>query len=451
VRIGRFVNLKGDLFATTFSFGAMAVIKFGSSMILTRILRPADYGVLTVLMSIIFVVEMLADLGVGIFIVRDPKGDDPRYLNTAWTMRLGRAVLNTCVLLIFGPLIAEHFYHAPQLSLPLRVISFWFVLAALESMAFPLAVRRKRSRIIVYSELVTTFIATSFTIVYCSYSRDYWGMIFGTLLSRVLMGTISYFYYPENRPRLQWDRAAATEVLKFTRYTMPSSILTLGLSQFDKVVFLRLFDLNLLGVYGLAGNIAGSVDSLISKISQMVLYPRVAHNFREDPASFTRKYYTENMKLFASVLLLPAAVGGSAHFLITLLYPPRYATAGLVLEAFMLRSALLAFAQPAEDLLIAAGEYQVILMGNVYRAVSLLTGSLVGYFFFGFLGFVYGVALSGLPPLLYYWWLQRSKGFMILRYEAYKVAFFIGVALSSYLASSLLLYLWPAAHIHIRI
>lgn len=451
MRIGRFVNLKGDLFATTFSFGAQAVIKFGSSMILTRILRPADYGVLTILMSIIFVVEMLADLGVGIFIVRDPKGDEPRYLNTAWTMRLARAVLNTCLLLIFGPLIAEHFYHAPQLSLPLRVISLWFVLAALESMAFPLAVRRKRSRIIVYSELVTTLIATSFTIVYCHYSRDYWGMIFGTLLSRVLMGTISYFYYPENRPRLQWDRAAATEVLKFTRYTMPSSLLTLGLSQFDKVVFLRLFDLNLLGVYGLAGNIAGSVESLISKISQMVLYPRVAHNFREDPASFTRKYYSENMKLFASVLLLPAALGGSAHFLITLLYPPRYAMAGSVLQAFMLRAALLAFAQPAEDLLIAAGEYQVILMGNVYRAVSLLAGSLVGYFFFGFLGFVYGVALSGLPPLLYYLWLQRSKGFIILRYEAYKIAFFMGIALSSYLASSLLLYLWPVAHIRIRI
>lgn len=451
MRIGSFVNLKGDLFATTFSFGAQAVIKFASSMILTRILRPADYGVLTILMSILFVVEMLADLGVGIFIVRDPKGDQPRYLNTAWTMRLARAVLNTGVLMVFGPLIAQHFYHAPQLALPLRVISVWFILAALESMAFPLAVRRKRSRIIVYSELITTFLATTFTIVYCHFSRDYWGMIAGTLFGRALIGIISYFYYPESRPRLQWDRAAAAEVLKFTRYTMPSSLLTLGLSQFDKVVFLRLFDLNLMGVYGLAGNIAGSVEALISKISQMVLYPRVAHNFREDPASFTRRYYSENIKLFASVLVLPAAVGGAAHFLIALLYPPRYAVAGSVLQAFMLRAGLLAFAQPAEDLLIAAGEYQVILMGNVYRAVWLLAASLAGYFLFGFLGFVYGVALSGLPPMTYYLWLQRSRGFMILRYEAYKIAFFIGIALSSYAASSLLLYLWPSAHIHIRI
>ena len=451
MRIGSFVNLKGDLFATTFSFTAQAIIRFASSMILTRILRPADYGVLTILMSIIFVVEMLADLGVGIFIIRDPNGDEPRYLNTAWTLRFGRGVLNTGLLLVFGPLIAGHFYHAPELSLPLRVISVWFVLAALESMAWPLAVRRKRSRIIVYSELISGFVATTFTIVYCHFSRDYWGMIYGTLLQRGMTSAISYFYYPEHRPRLYWDRTAAREVLKFTRYTLPSSLLTLGLSQFDKVVFLRLFDLNLLGVYGLGGNIAGSAESLISKISQMVLYPRVAHNFREDPAGFTLKYYRENIKLFASILLLPAAVGGSAQFLITLLYPARYALAGSVLQAFMLRAALLSFAQPAEDLLIAAGEYQVILMGNVYRAIWLFAGSMTGYYLFGFMGFVYGVALSGLPPMLYYLWLQRSKGFMIVRYELYKVAFVLGIALSAYLTSSLLLHLWPSAHIRFRV
>jgi lipopolysaccharide exporter len=451
VRIGRFVNPKGDLFATTFTFAAQAVIKFGSSMILTRILRPEAYGVITILMSIIFVVEMLADLGVTIFIIRDPNGDQPRYLNTAWTMRLARAVLNALVIVIFAPLISGRFYHAPDLALPLRVISLWFIFGALESMAFPLAVRRKRSRIIVWSELVTTSIAATFTVVYCHYSRDYWGMVYGTLLSRGMMTLVSQYFYRDNRPRLYWDREAALEVLKFTRYTMPSSMLTLALSQWDKVVFLRLFNLNLLGVYGLGGNIAGSVEALISKISQLVLYPRVAHNFRTDRDTFSLKYYTENLKLFASVLVLPAAVGGAAHFLISVLYPARYALAGSVLQAFMVRAILLAFAQPAEDLLIAAGEYQVILMGNVYRAVWLFGASLLGYYLLGFMGFTYGVALSGLPPLLYYLWLQRSKGFMILRYELYKIIFACTVGLSAYATSSLLLFLFPSVHLKLSI
>jgi O-antigen/teichoic acid export membrane protein len=308
-------------------------------------------------------------------------------------------------------------------------------------MAFPLSIRRKQSRIFVYSALGATFLSTVFTVIYCHYSRDYWGMVYGTLLNRIIRTALSYQFYKDLRPRLQFDRATAREIFRFARFTMPSTLITLALSQFDKMVFLRLFDLNLLGVYGLAGNIATPIESLISRISQLVLYPRVAHDFRTDQSTFLVKYYTENVRLFVSILIIPALIGGSAHFLITVLYPSRYAQAGSVLLAFMLRAALLSLASPSEDLLIATGEYQVILVGNVYRAVWLFAASLGGFYFFGFLGFIYGIALSGLPPLIYYLWLQRSKGLLIVKYEILKPLFICGVAVLAYFISSLLLLL----------
>ena len=55
------------------------------------------------------------------------------------------------------------------------------------------------------------------------------------------------------------DWAAAREILGFSKFTMPSSMITIALSQFDKIAFLRLFDLNSLGIYGLAGNIAAPI------------------------------------------------------------------------------------------------------------------------------------------------------------------------------------------------
>ena len=106
------------------------------------------------------------------------------------------------------------------------------------------------------------------------------------VISRLTMVVMSYQFFKEARPRLQVYRPAAREMLRFGKFVMPSSMLTLVLSQFDKIVFLRLFDLRLLGVYGLAANVAGPIESLISKISQMVLYPRCAHNFRTDRQSF---------------------------------------------------------------------------------------------------------------------------------------------------------------------
>jgi len=445
--ISKFINLKGDLFATAASFGTQAVIKLGSSLILTRILRPEAYGIITILMSVTFVIELIGDINVTLFIIRDQHAEEPRYLNTAWTLQLARALVNSVVLFFCAPLISTYIYHEPDLQLPLRFISIWFVVASLQSMAFPIAIRRKRSRIIMYSELVATLLSSIFAVIYCYYSRDYWGLIFATVLNRALIVAMSHLYYPELRPKLQMDWPAAREILGFTKFTMPSSLITLALSQFDKIAFLRLFDLHLLGLYGLAGNIVAPIESLITKISQMVIYPRCAHDFRTNRDTYWIKYYTDNLKVFISILIVPALVGGAARLLVTVLYDSRYAPAGPILQALMLRAMLLALAFPAEDLLIASGETQVILISNAYRAVGMLVASLTGYYFFGFMGFVYGVALSGLPPLIYYLRLQSQKKIIIPKYELYKVAFVCGMALIAYVGSSLLLWVWPIARI----
>jgi len=437
------INFKGDLFATGLSFGAQGIIKVGSSLILTRILRPEAYGIITILISILFVIEMIGDLGLNLFVIRDPNGEEPRYLNTAWTMRLCRAGLNSMIVFLGATLIAS-LYQTPQLVAPLRVLSLLFIISALASMSFPIAIRRKRARIIVYSELAGTFITTLFSIAYCYYSRDYWGLVYGILLNSLMQTIMSYQFFKELRPRLHFDRSAAREVLGFTKFSMPSSLLTLALSQFDKIVFIKLFDLRLLGVYGLAGNMAGPAEGVIAKISQMVFYPRCAPYFRANREAFSLKYYTQNTSLLFSILILPPVAGGAAHMIVSALYPSRYAEAEAVFRAFMLRAALLSLACPSEDLLIAAGESQVILVGNVLRAIWTVVGSLIGYYCFGFIGFIYGMALSGLLPLAYYYWLQNRKGFLSPKYELYKVGFITIVAIMSYVGSGVLWSVWLA-------
>jgi lipopolysaccharide exporter len=444
----KLVNIRGDLFATASSFGLQTVIRLGSSLILTRILLPEAYGVITIMLSIAFVLEMLSDINVSVFIIREKNAEQARYLNTAWTIRLARASINCLILLLFAPLIANSLYHTPVLATPLRVYSVAFIIGALESMSFPLAIRRKQARIFMWSELIASATGNSFAVIYTYYSRDYWGIIFGILVSRTLLSSFSYAFYKDSRPRVQFDRAVAREIFQFGKFNAPSSLLTLAMSQFDKVVFLRLFDLSALGVYGLAANISGAIESLISRVSQSVLYPRCAHNFRAHPDSVGLRYYTDNVRLFAGILFLPAAVGGAAYLIIAILYPNRYAEAGVILQAFMLRATLLALGSPSEDLLIATGRYQVILHGNVFRAAWMFIASLTGYYFFGFMGFVYGAALSALPPLIYYFWLQIRQGMFIVKYECYRFAFALSIWLSAYLVGRVVLGSLSHVHLH---
>ena len=409
-------GLKSDLFATVFSFAVQGVVKLGSSVVMTRMLRPEAWGVITILMAILFVVEMIADMALTVVIIRHEKGDDPRYLNTAWTLRFMRALLNGAVVFFGAPLIA-HLYASPALTAPLRVSALWFPLAALESMSFPLAIRQKKSRIVVYAELAALIVSTLFTVGYTYYSRDFWGMVYGMLLNRGVITLLSYRYSLQlQRPRLQLDRQAARDLLDYSRLSMPSSLLTLALSQFDKVVLLRLFDLHLLG----------------------------AGEFRSSPAGFPARCYRSTARQVASMLLPPALVGGAARLLVAILYDARYAQTGLILQALMLRVALLALAAAPLNMLLAAGIYRVILIGNVYRCVATIVGAVFGYYFFGFMGFVYGTALNALPPLIYFLWMLSRQRFLIVKYEFRRVVLFVTVATASYVLSALLLRLLPA-------
>jgi lipopolysaccharide exporter len=447
VALSKVINFRGDLFATAFTFSLQTLIRLVSSLVLTRVLLPEAYGIITILLSILYVIGNIVDTNVTLFIVRDKNAEQPRYLNTAWTMRLIRSLLSCAVLFVCAPLIATKIYDLPDLVLPLRVFSLWFLFDGFESMAFPLAIRRKQARLQMYSELGASVLTTTFSIVYCYRYHTFWGIAFAILLNRLIMTVLSHQFYRELRPKLFLDLAAAREILVYSKFTVPSSLLTLSLNQFDKVILLRLFDLRLLGIYGIALNIAGSIEALISRISSSVLYPRCAQNFRENPDTATRRYYTENTKLFVSILAMPAAISGAAHLIITVLYDPRYSEAGSVLQALAIRAVLLSLASPAEDLLISAGQFHVILFGNVLRAVWIVLGSLVGYHFLGFMGFLYGLSLSGLPPLVYYLWLQKSKGMLMVKYELYKMAFALGVGIASYMTCALFLSLFPGFRI----
>lgn len=446
---GKLINLKGDFFSAVAVFCAQGVIKLSSSLVLTRVLTPDAYGLMAIIMSIMLILVMLSDVGFSLAIVRSPKGDEQSFLNTAWTIRIGRAVLNSSILFFAAPLAAA-IYHAPALTAPLRALALWLFIDGFESTSFPLATRRKVPRIPMYSELAGTFVSATFSVIYCCLTRSYWGMLWGMVLSRVCVVSISHLFYRESRPKLQWDRAAAKEIFSLGRFIMPSSAITLVLNQYDKAVFPRLFSLELLGVYAVAGNISGPIESLINTASRLILYPRCAHNYRTDESTFAVKYYTDNLKLFIGILAIPASIGGAAHLLITLLYDPRYRQAAEVLQAFMVRASLIALGAPAEEMLMATGESRLYLIGNIYRAIWLPVASIAGYYLYGFMGFTYGVALTGLPALAYYWWLQKRKGMLIARYEIYKVAFLCAVAALAFVASGVLGLLLPHHRIRFR-
>lgn len=415
------LDFRGETFSTSFCFVASAVIKLCSSVILTRLLYPEAYGIVAMLSSVVFIMEMLSDIGILGLLIRHARKDDA-FLNTLWTIRLARGCFNAALLCILAPYIAN-LYGTPELVIGLRIFALTFVTHALQSMAFLVALREQRARVVNYAELGCSIVTTVFVLVFSWYSRDHYGMVYGVLFSSLLMLVLSYCVAGAQRPRFHYDREAARDLFGFARFVGPSSAVTLLLNQYEKLVFLKLFDLSQLGLYGIATSITSPVEGLISRLSRFVLYPRCAENNRTQRDSSRELYYRQNAKIFLIMLALPACVAGGADVIVRVLFDPRYYGAAFILQALCLRSILSALASPAEDVLVAAGHARVVLVGNCLRLVWLVAASLVGYKFFGFTGFIYGAATDLVPSLVYLWWKQNSSELLVVKFEAARMGF----------------------------
>jgi O-antigen/teichoic acid export membrane protein len=449
-RVTSLVNFKGELFSSTFTYGAISLIRLGSSLILTRLLTPKAYGIFAIIFSLLTMIELLSDVGPRALLIRSPRGNEPRFVHTLWTLRLIRGAINFCIMFFGAPLIAL-IYDVPVLTSALRALSPVFLLSGLESMSFILAIRDRRSRISNYAELASTAIMTIVSVALAYVLRNHFAVIYGVLVQRAVLMVGSYFLYRNIGVGIAFDREAVTEQFRFARFVLPSSLLFAVVSQYDKVILLRLFDLSLLGVYGIASNLTSPVSTVIVHNAQTILYARCAEYFRTDRATACSRYYRENRRLLTLGVMLPAALAGFAELIVAVLYDPRYAAAGFILMVLALGSIVTAFQNASENLLVASGRTHTVLVANVIRVCSLIPITLLGYYLFGFNGFLWFTLLATVPVLTYYHLQQKKLGLVSWRDEVTLLAIALLVFLVCFILSHLLMKFVPAGSLHLRL
>jgi len=446
--LSRFGNLKGELFSSTFTYGVTSVIKLGSSLVLTRLLNPEAYGIFAILLSFQFMIELMSDVGSTALLIRHPRGNEVKFVHTVWTIRLIRCSINFCLVFFGAPIIA-HLYSSPVLTSAFRLLSFWFLILGVESMSFVLAQRDRCARISNYTDMISNAIMTAFVIAVASILKNHFALIYGALLQRALVTIASYFFYRNVGVGLAFDREAIADQFRFARFVLPSSLLTIILSQYDKVVLLRLFNLTLLGIYGIAGNMLGPINGVIVHNARVVLYARCADYFRTDPATARSRYYDENRRLFMVGVMLPAIVAGFSQSIVAILYDARYAMVGPILMILGLGTVITAFQSTSEYLLVASGRTHIVLVANVIRLCSVIPATFLGYYFFGFYGFLWFNLAATIPLLMYFYYQQRKFDLLNLKSELSLLGSALLVFLLCLGASHLLLASIPPGWLHL--
>ncbi len=397
------------------TYGLAQIIRLGSSMILTRILFPEAFGIMAMLSVVLYGLHMLSDVGILQSVIQSPRGEEPAFLNTAFSMQAIRGI----VLWVMACLLAwpmALLFKEPQLVWIIPAGSFGSVLYGLTSMRLYLLRREVRPLPIAIIELLSQVLGTVAT-VFAAYVLEMGvaALVVGTLANAVVHTGGSHLLRHPHRDRFGIETQARHEILNFGRWIFASSAVTFVAGRGDQVVLGRLLGAVNLGFYNIALTLAEAPEALAQRVIGGVLYPLYSRIHNERPDDLARAYYRSRLVFDA---VLQTSLGGLyalAPWIVGLLYDPRYQQAIPMLQILTLRTAFGLMAVPCETCLTARGLSVYGFRRNLFVAISVVVFLPLGHWLAGTDGVLWATALSRIAALVALWPAARAYG--ILRIE----------------------------------
>ncbi len=423
----RSLALKGS-FYEILSFGTSQAIRLGGNLLLTRLLFPEAFGLNALVLIVNQGLVMLSDVGITPGVIQSPKGDDPQFLNTAWTMHAVRGVCLFLIALVLAwPM--SWLYEEPALGPLLAVGSLNVLISGFESTSLMTLVRRVDARTSMMIDLSAQLVSMALTIVVALFMKSVWALIFGALVATTIRTIVSHLIDVGYKNRFAWSPEAAKTIMSFGRWILFSSAVTFAAAQADRIFLGKFLGFSELGIYTVAMTLAEAGTIVGTRLTNQVLYP-IFSRVHADPTLDLRSiYYRARLALDALVLPAAGALCVFAPLLIEFLYDDRYLDAGWMLRVLVLRVAIAAVVTPSERCLLSMGHAHYTFTKNLIRALWMLAALPLGFHLFGLAGVVWVIALSELPSLVFLLWAFQRKGLLWVRRELLVPLLFGGGAL----------------------
>lgn len=410
-------KMAGDTGSVAATAAFSNVMRIVNSAILTRLLTADAFGVVGIITSVAVTFGLLSDIGIGAFMVRHRDSDDPDFIDELWTLRMIRSIaLSAGVAILSGPIAA--YLGKPELQWAIAVGGLTFLLDGVDSMALVGALRSRRVKFLNRIDITCQLFGLVTSIILALLLRNYWAILTANVFGQIFRAWISYAWFPGSRRRWRFSRARTRELWLFSRFITGSTILTLIISQTDKVALSKLFPLEMFGLYMIASNLAGAPAGLAGTYVHRILYPAYAQTARENPAGMRAHYYGQRLLTSLVYALMVGGVIACAPLIVTLIYDDRYLPA-IVYFQILLVSAFFAMGTGAvNEVMIALGHSSYTLSSNIVRISFLAGGGWAAYRAYGPLGLVWVVGSIEVAAQLWGWLNLYRRGLLSVPKEA---------------------------------
>lgn len=412
--------LQGSVW-TTLNFSVSQGARLASNLILTRLLVPEAFGTMLIVNVVLQGLHMFSDTGIGPSIIQNKRGDDPVFLNTAWTIQACRGVLLFLICLFLGwPLAA--FYDNSMLIWLLPIVGISALLDGFVSTGICTYHRHLRLGRMTAFELSAQAVVIIATITLALIYRNVWALVIGPVIGSVVKLFLSHTIFREIPNRFKWDKEAAGQFIRFGRWIFVATALTFVVTQGDKLILGKVFgdeNRSLLGMYGIAFFLSSSVILALRKFSSMLLLPLYSKLAEGCPDRFRRNIYKARLALMGGSLPILCVIVIWGQEIVNILYPNQYAEVGWMLRILAAGNIFIAIPLTCSSALLAVGDSFRHMIYLVAQAVFLVICMTLGGLYAEQLGssaemgLIVGVAVA---PVLSYpflvWAIRRHNIWM---------------------------------------
>ncbi len=261
---------KAAIYWSFFEKFSYQIINFVVILILSRLLNPDDFGIISILMAIIYILNVFMDGGFGIYIIQKKKIYE-KDLSTIFFTNLLIASISYILLFIFANDISL-FFDIQNLNDYIKVIGLTLILNALGLVQFVLIERNFQFKKLFLINISSLFCSSCIAIFFAIYDYGVWSLIWFYFFNCFLK-LIMYYYKAVWYPKPIFDVEALKESWSFSKNILFSSLVDALHSKGVNFIIGKISTITELGFYEQASKAKELPTNSISTSLRRVFLP----------------------------------------------------------------------------------------------------------------------------------------------------------------------------------
>ncbi len=434
---------------TLTAFAAGQLIRFVSNPVLAYLLEPAYFGIVSLVSVFITGLAAMSDVGVEQAIIQNKRGDEPVFLNTAFTVHAVRGIflwLGACAMAwpvywFYNDPNSSNAAYAKYLLWMLPVAGLAPVLTGFNSTAtFTLNRHLQMGRLTIVN-LAYQVVSVIVMLAIAWKWRTPWALVLGGIAANVFYLIVSHTMIKGYRNRFCWDLGVRRELMKFGKWILVSTLITYAANQIDRPMLGKIADVKWLGLYGIAFGLVLLPREIIGRLASVTLFPTLSRTAEARPADLPRVFNrARGLIMTASVAATVGVVLGAPIF-ITVFYRREYHQAGWLTQLASIGGWFVLLQTTADRALLALGKTRPLAVSNAVNLTVTVGASLLGmhiethflHHTMGLTGFMLGLALGKMVGHLMIQIEMAREGMSIYRQDLLYSALLLGLSVAGML------------------